>query len=330
MLKSRGRVADDAGEVVEYALGVNVVEHVDVGVPFSDAAAVEDGHAAGEFALGFDIDGHCLAFKQSRVGDGGQSDDLVQRESFQPQTFVVGAQREREHVFDQPADLRATGVRQAVELFESQNGVSADVEWDECLGRCRSQYRPRSFDVCEHVEFGCGRDVAAGLNRSTLTDDAFQQTQKLGSPLAGDFEVGEWAECQQRDFVRFVPHQFDHQLRRFVWVVQVGTSEFGIAQPERSIQCPAIGEREIREWGNRWQFRLAAAHAGVLGGIEQFDDCLDVARGSRSRDAASGSRDCQDIDVGVEYGKRGGDSIPDSSVRINDDFLRHGPLLSSS
>src|SRR6185369_4781067 len=64
-------LCEHAGHVVEDALDVGFEGNVDVGALGGTLAAVEDGHAAGEFAVRFDIDAHPLHAEQLRLRDRG-------------------------------------------------------------------------------------------------------------------------------------------------------------------------------------------------------------------------------------------------------------------
>ena len=80
-LPARDRAAEDA---VADGGDVAFQGDIHVGAPLTDAgfAAVEDNHAGGELALGFDIAGEHFGLEQLRVGDRDQCGDVVQVKVF--------------------------------------------------------------------------------------------------------------------------------------------------------------------------------------------------------------------------------------------------------
>ena len=75
-------------------------------MPFGTEAAVEDGHAPGQFTAGFDVARHPLPLEQVRIQDSQQGRRVVERNQFSPQFLMRRPKRVAQQPVQQGAGSR--------------------------------------------------------------------------------------------------------------------------------------------------------------------------------------------------------------------------------
>ncbi len=275
-----------------------------------DVEAIGDGHAAGEFALRFDLyEMFGLRSDDGGIESNGHGDGVGERDAVFAGLFEEGLLGAAV-AFDGESRDGCAETDDLLNFFGMEYGLAAaEVPADEFDGESAAHHNAGGFGIAPDVVFGGGSDVAFAAGSATHDDATADLCGDGGFLLQGEGDVGERTESDKDQAGVGVDRVDDGRGSALIFRSAAWRRVAVIAQAITTVK-PGRAHVRALEWLLR-----ASEHRDVriakLRGIER------VARGLKDIDVSCHGGDGQDLNLGRVERHDQGNGIVGSGVSIN-------------
>ena len=171
-----------------------------VAVVVVDAEAIDDGHAAGEIAGGFDFDEMFAGIEaQGRIEKDGHGDWIGKRDALFPGLDLVGGRAGAVAVDREVREGRVEGEDLGDVGWIDGGIIARKLPADKLDGQARAEDDAGGFGVDPDVEFSGGGDVAFAARGPAHDDATAYVADDAWVALEGQGEIGEGAQGDDFD-----------------------------------------------------------------------------------------------------------------------------------
>ena len=291
---------------------------VAVAIVVSDVEAVDDGHATGEFGLGFDIE-EMIGVRGDDAGiDGnGHGDRIGEGEAVFAGLFVKGGDGAGVAIDGEGGDGIFVG-EELLDFDGRENGLTAaEMPADEFDGKRAADDSAGGIGIAPDIVFGSGRYVAFATGIAAHDEEAGDVAGEVRAQVEGQGEIGKRADGDDDD----AEIGFDGMDDGVD-----GVKLFGSAMPG---SVAAIGEAvfAVEPVGGRVgaSERFFGADEDGDWRVAEFGDVKGVAGGLRDGDVSGDGGDGADVDVRMTESHEKGDGVVGGGVGVDEEgnFVGH-------
>lgn len=267
-----------------------------------DVEAIDDGHAAGKFAFGFDFKEVIgLGGDEGRVQGDGHGDGIGQRNA-----VLAGLLEEgflgKAVAFDGKCGDEIIEAEDVLDVGGIEHGVAAaEVPPDKFDRKTTAGDHARGFRIAPDVVLGGRRDVAFTARGATHDDAAADFGGDSGAFFQGESDVGQRSEGDQDETGVGLNDGDDGVGGVLAFRSARGRRITAIAEAVAAVE-PVCAVMRAGEW-------FFGAGENGDGGIAELGGVQGVGGGLGYRDVAGDGGDGENVDVGIAESHDEGDGV---------------------